>query len=177
MKKLKNSELGRMSLEEYSKSEKLSIIVLLDNIRSMNNVGSVFRTCDAFSVEEVVICGITPCPPHRDIHKTALGATDSVKWTYKEDAIMALQEYKEKGYQSIGAEQTNNSILLHNYFPEKTNKYLLVFGNEIDGIQENLLPYLVCCLEIPQSGTKHSLNISVAAGIVIYHFYRNMKGS
>lgn len=177
MKKLKLEELNRKSLSEYKNSLKLPITIVLDNVRSMHNVGSVFRTCDAFLTEEIILCGITAVPPHREITKTALGATESVKWSYRQDIVELLKESASIGYINIGVEQTDKSIFLGDFLPEPEKKYILVFGNEITGISEEAIPMLDISLEIPQYGTKHSLNISVAAGIVIQYFCNGlMKG-
>ncbi|HNW89129.1 MAG TPA: RNA methyltransferase [Bacteroidales bacterium] len=168
MRKTKNSELNRLSVEEFKVSEKNQIVVVLDNVRSMNNIGSVFRTCDAFRVAQLFLCGITATPPHRDIHKTALGATDSVCWNYFESTRQAVAGLKEQGYLIIAVEQTDTSISLDEYEPDKTKKIALIFGNEIDGIDDEVLELCDFCIEIPQFGTKHSINISVSAGIILW---------
>lgn len=175
MRKLKLDELGRISPEEYKETQKWPIVLVLDNIRSMHNVGSAFRTADAFALEKIVLCGITATPPHREIHKTALGATDSVDWEFVEkstDAVLALQS---AGYEIILVEQTTNSQLLHSFLPKKGKKYALVFGNEVDGVSDELVSAGHTCLEIPQHGTKHSLNVAVSMGIVIWDFYGKMR--
>jgi 23S rRNA (guanosine2251-2'-O)-methyltransferase len=174
MKKLKTTELNRKSPAEYKTFPKISLLIVLDNLRSMFNVGSIFRTCDAYLVEKIILCGITPQPPHREIHKTALGATETVQWTYFKEVKEAIAELKGLGYQIIGIEQTDKSIDLNDINIEKDRKYALIFGNEIDGISESIVPYLDQCIDLPQYGTKHSLNVSVAAGIVIYNFARKL---
>lgn len=168
MRKIKNSELNRLSVEEFKDSEKNQIIVVLDNVRSMNNIGSVFRTCDAFRVEQLFLCGITATPPHRDIHKTALGATDSVSWKYFETTKQAIISLKQEEFFIIAVEQTDTSINLEKYYPDKTKKTALIFGNEINGIDDEVLDLCDSCIEIPQFGTKHSINISVSAGIILW---------
>jgi len=171
MKKLRNEELGRLSVDGFKKSVKSQVIVVLDNVRSLNNIGSVFRTSDAFRVEEIILCGITGTPPHREIHKTALGSTDSVKWTYFKTTPEAIQSLKKKNWTVIAIEQIDTSISLANFKPEKEAKYAFVFGNEINGITNEILDYVDVCIEIPQFGTKHSFNISISAGIVLWHYY------
>ena len=166
-KKLKLEELNRLSIEDYKKSEKDPIIVLLDNIRSLNNIGSVFRTCDAMGVKKVYLCGITATPPHREIRKTAIGASESVDWEYAENPIEILKKYKKLNYSLIAVEQTSKSISLENY-SHNMAKTLLIFGNEIDGVSQNLIDECDISLEIPQYGTKHSMNISVTTGIILW---------
>ncbi len=168
MRKTKNSELNRLSVEEFKGSEKNQIIVVLDNVRSMNNIGSVFRTCDAFRADQLFLCGITATPPHREIQKTALGATDSVCWKYFENTRQAVAGLKEQGYLIIAVEQTDTSISLDEYEPDKTKKTALIFGNEINGIDDEVLELCDFCIEIPQFGTKHSINISVSVGIILW---------
>ena len=170
MRKLKNSELNRINIDDFKKAEKLPVIVILDNIRSLNNIGSFFRTGDAFRIEGIYLCGITAKPPHREIHKTALGATESVDWKYFESTVEAILSLKENNYSIIAIEQTDNSILLSDYNFMKLQKTALIFGNEIKGISEDTLPHIEECIEIPQFGTKHSLNVSVSAGIVLWQF-------
>jgi tRNA G18 (ribose-2'-O)-methylase SpoU len=171
MRKLKTTEMNRLTVSEFKTAPKIPVVVVLDNIRSQNNVGSVFRTADAFRLEGMYLCGITATPPHREIHKTALGATDSVIWKYVDKTETALESLTNEGYHLIGVEQTSTSIPLHLYHPVKNKKYALVFGNEVNGLDETLFPFFKECIEIPQVGTKHSLNISVAAGIVIWDFF------
>lgn len=170
MKKLKTEELHRQSVEDFRQSQKNNIIVLLDNIRSMNNIGSVFRTCDAFNVERLLLCGITATPPHREIQKTALDATLSVHWEYHENPATIIQQLKSEGYTAIAIEQTDQSLLLQNFKVDAQQKMLLVFGNEVNGVSEEALAQCDISIEIPQFGTKHSLNVSVCAGIVIWDF-------
>jgi tRNA G18 (ribose-2'-O)-methylase SpoU len=170
MKKLKLDELNRITVEQFKQSEKNSIIIVLDNIRSLNNVGSVFRTSDAFLVESVYLCGITGTPPHREIHKTALGSENSVEWKYFQSTIDALLELKQKNYQILAVEQTDSSIFLQDFIPKPNEKYALIFGNEVDGVSDEALEVIENSLEIPQFGSKHSFNISVTVGIVLWHF-------
>jgi len=174
MKKIQNAELNRLSVSAFKDSEKNPIVVVLDNVRSMNNIGSVFRTCDAFRVEQLYLCGITATPPHREIHKTALGATDSVSWEYFEDTKKAVACLKEEGYFILAVEQTDKSVHLNDYVPDKTKKMALIFGNEINGIDDEVLALCDFCLEIPQFGTKHSINISVSAGIILWDIVTKM---
>lgn len=171
MRKLSLDELNRVSPQEYKVIEKIPVVVLLDNIRSMNNVGSAFRTCDAFRVEKIYLCGITAKPPHREIHKTALGATETVDWEYHQSSENLVARLREK-YKIILVEQATGSVPLQNFLPEPDKKYCLVFGNEIFGISEEIIPLAHQCLEIPQFGTKHSLNVSVSIGIVIWDIYQ-----
>ncbi len=174
-RKLRNSELNRLSAEEFKKTEKTPIIIVLDNIRSLNNIGSVFRTSDAFVIEAVYLCGISACPPHRDIHKTALGAEETVDWEYfesTEDAIIQLKNNKFKVY---SIEQVENSIPLQEFRPVNNEKYALVFGNEVKGVQQNIIDISDGFIEIPQYGTKHSFNISVTTGIVLWEIFKKMK--
>ena len=175
MKKLKNAELGRLSIEEYKEQVKIPVTVVLDNVRSLHNVGSVFRTCDAFKIKKIFLCGITGMPPNKEIHKTALGATESVKWTYKESAIELIKELKNKNYEIIAIEQAEGSVLLRDFFIDKNNQYVLVFGNEVKGISQEIMDICNTAIEIPQYGTKHSLNISVCAGIVIWEIFNKIK--
>lgn len=175
MKKLKLEELERDTVDSYKLKDKLPLVVVLDNVRSAMNVGSIFRTSDAFLVEKICLCGITATPPNREITKTAIGATESVEWEYFDDTAKALGALKTEGYQLIGVEQTDSSVLLNDFSTKPEGKYALVLGNEVEGVDEELLPMLDACIEIPQEGTKHSLNVSVCAGIVIYHFYQGLK--
>ncbi len=175
MKKLKTSELGRPNLEDYHKIKKMPITIVLDNIRSLNNIGSIFRTSDAFLAEKIMLCGITASPPHREIHKTALGSTESVPWQYCKTTGEALQKLKAESFQIIGIEQTDESIALSVFSPNPHQKYALVFGNEVKGLSDDILGMLDICLEIPQGGIKHSLNVSVSAGIVIYQFFQKLQ--
>ena len=163
-------ELGRMEVNEFKNTSKHPIVVVLDNIRSLHNVGATFRTSDAFLVDRIYLCGITGKPPHRDIHKTALGATDSVAWEHHSTVEVALQKLKNEGYQILLAEQTSESIPLQNFSFETAGKYAFVFGNEVFGVSEEALPIADHCLEIPQFGTKHSLNVSVSIGILLWQY-------
>ncbi len=174
-RKLENKELNRKSVEEFKKSDKISIIVVLDNIRSLNNIGSVFRTSDALPVEKIVLCGISGTPPHNEIHKTALGAEESVEWEYFEKTVDAVIKLKNDGYKVISLEQTSDSIDLMKYQPVKSIRYALVFGNELRGVEQNVVNISDECIEIPQFGTKHSFNIAVSAGIVLWDFYTKLS--
>ena len=175
MKKLKNDELNRITVEEFHNSVKNPVVVILDNVRSLNNIGSIFRTCDAFLIEKIYLCGITGTPPHREIHKTALGATESVDWVYFEDIIDAIDEVKKGGFQIAAVEQADNSTMLHTFDPIKDIKYAFVFGNEVDGVSDEVLKIAEICIEIPQFGSKHSLNISVSAGIILWDYLSKLK--
>ncbi|MCG3167186.1 MAG: putative TrmH family tRNA/rRNA methyltransferase [Bacteroidia bacterium] len=168
MRKLKNEELGRKSLEEFRSGKKMPVIVVLDDVRSMHNIGSVFRTSDAFSVEKILLCGITAQPPHREISKTALGATESVSWNYYVTISDAIEALKSEGYKILCIEQVEGSIDLADFVPEQNVKYAVVLGNEVNGVSQSVVDSCDFCLEIPQFGTKHSFNISVTAGIVLY---------
>lgn len=174
MRKLKNSELNRLSVDEFKASQKTSIIIILDNIRSLNNIGSVFRTSDAFLIEKIYLCGITAKPPHKDIHRTALGATDSVTWEHRENTLELVKELQENGVKVAAIEQAENAIMLHNFTPEKSTTYALVFGNEVKGVQQEVVSASDYVIEIPQFGTKHSLNISVSAGVVIWDVFSKL---
>lgn len=175
MRKLSVTELKRKTLDEFKSAEKNSIIVVLDNIRSLNNIGSVFRTSDAFLVKKIILCGITATPPHRDIQKTALGATDSVDWEYSKKTIDAIKKLKDDNWKIISVEQAENSTMLEDFKINKTDKYVLVFGNEVNGVDQNVIDISDACIEIPQFGTKHSLNISVSAGIVIWEMFSKLQ--
>ncbi|CAN5401973.1 RNA methyltransferase [soil metagenome] len=166
--KLSMEELGRMTADEFKKADKIPIVIVLDNVRSMHNVGSVFRTADAFLMEGIYLCGFTPQPPHRDIHKTALGATETVHWKYRKNVLELISELKADGYKIIAIEQVTNSIPLHQFVWDGKDKLALIFGNEVDGVQQELIDVSDACIEITQLGTKHSLNISVSTGIVLY---------
>ena len=172
MKKLLNSELNRLSVEEFKQVEKHPVCVVLDNVRSQHNIGSVFRTCDAFLIEALYLCGITATPPHREIQKTALGATESVHWEYAEGAADVVKLLKQKGYRIIAVEQTEKSIPLHEYRCSHGIKYALVFGHEVNGVGQAVVDLCDESIEIPQLGTKHSVNIAVSAGIVLWEFFR-----
>ena len=175
VRKLSNDELGRKSIGEFRKSEKQPIAVVLDNVRSMHNVGSIFRSADAFLIERIILTGITACPPHREIQKTALGATESVDWTYVEKSIDAVRELRSEGYRIIAIEQTDPVTELQAFMPDKREKYALVFGNEVFGVAEEIVAEADLCLEIPQMGTKHSLNVAVSAGVVMWEFVSKLK--
>ncbi len=175
MKKLKLEELGRISIEQFKEADKLPITILLDNVRSLHNVGSAFRTADAFRMEKIILTGITGTPPHREIHKTALGATESVTWEYIEKPEEAVIMLKENGYTIIIVEQTSESTKLHDFIPDPEKKYCLVFGNEVHGVSEQVISHADVALEVPQSGTKHSLNISVCLGIVMWEFFKKLS--
>ncbi len=168
MKKISNSELNRMTPEEFVEAEKIPCILVLDNLRSHNNIGSVFRTADAFLIEAIYLCGITACPPHRDIHKTALGATETVVWRYFENSADAVDELKRKGYKIAAVEQVKGAISLEKLEIKPAEKLALVFGHEVNGVDQAIVDQCDFCIEIPQFGTKHSLNIAVSAGIVIW---------
>lgn len=176
MKKLTNAELGRKSPDEFRTSEKLPIIIVLDNVRSAYNVGSVFRTCDAFPIEVIYLCGITCHPPHKEIQKTALGAEDTVAWKYFKTTAEAIKAIKEIGYKVFAVEQAEKSIMLNNSELRTPNsKLALVFGHEVNGVQQEIINSCDGCIEIPQGGTKHSLNIAVSAGVVLWEFFRKRK--
>ena len=174
MRKLLNEELDRLSLEAFKNVEKVPILLVLDNIRSLNNIGSLFRTADAFRLQGLYLCGITATPPHREIHKTALGATESVCWEYREETKDAIAELKNDGYQIWSVEQAEGAIMLDQVQLLAGEKYALVFGHEIRGVDQQVVDMSNQCIEIPQFGTKHSLNISVAAGIVIWELFRRI---
>ena len=170
MKKLRTIEMQRLTVEEFREAEKLPLVVILDDVRSMHNVGSVFRTGDAFRIERVCLCGITSTPPSAEIHKTALGAEDSVVWQYYPSALEAVEALKVEGYEILSIEQAHGSTMLQDFTPLSGKKYAVVFGNEVKGVHQEVVDVSDGCLEIPQFGTKHSLNVSVTAGIVIWHF-------
>ncbi|WP_420571850.1 RNA methyltransferase [Kordia sp.] len=175
MRKLKNSELNRLSVDEFKSSQKTSLIVILDNIRSLNNIGSVFRTSDAFLIEKIYLCGITAKPPHKDIHRTALGSTESVAWEYREDTLTLVKELQENGVKVASIEQAENATMLNEFTPEKSNAYAMVFGNEVKGVQQEVVSASDYVIEIPQFGTKHSLNISVSAGVVLWDVFAKLR--
>jgi len=175
MKKLKNEELDRISVEEFKKTDKMPICIMLDNVRSMNNVGSAFRTSDAFLIEKIYLGGITATPPHRDINKTALGATESVDWEHVSDLKSKVLELQKAGYKVYAVEQVDQSIMLNDFAPLEGEKYCLIFGNEVFGVADELVEMADGCIEIPQYGTKHSLNISVSMGLVIWDFVSKIK--
>ena len=170
MRKLKITELKRLTTEEFKSRKKTPLVVVLDNVRSLHNVGSVFRTSDAYLVEAVCLCGITSTPPHAEIHKSALGAENSVDWVYFEDTLEAIKELKTKGFEVLAIEQTEGSTMLNQLEINPSGKYAVVLGNEVKGVQQAVVDACDGCIEIPQYGTKHSLNVSVTAGIIIWEF-------
>lgn len=174
MKKLRTIEMQRLTVEEFREAKKLPLVVVLDDVRSMYNVGSVFRTGDAFRIERVCLCGITSTPPSTEIHKTALGAEDSVAWQYYPSALEAIESLKADGYEVLSIEQAHGSTMLQDFVPLSDKKYAVVFGNEVKGVHQEVVDASDGCLEIPQFGTKHSLNVSVTAGIVIWHFAKTL---
>ncbi len=175
MRKLKNSELNRLTVDEFKQSTKTPIIIVLDNIRSLNNIGSVFRTSDAFLIEKIYLCGITAKPPHKDIHKTALGSTDTVVWEYTENTLSLVEKLKIEGVKVLSIEQAENSTMLNIFKTEKNTKYAVIFGNEVKGVSQDVVDASDTVIEIPQFGTKHSLNISVSAGVVIWDLYCKLQ--
>ncbi|MCD6659510.1 MAG: RNA methyltransferase [Lentimicrobium sp.] len=177
MEKLSMSELNRMTVEDFKNASKIPLIVILDNIRSQHNTGSVFRTSDAFRVDKIILCGITATPPNREIQKTALGATESVDWEYNTSTLDAVLKLKQDGYVIVAAEQAQGSIIPDDFIPEKDKKYVLIFGNEVSGVSDEVMPHCDICIEIPQYGTKHSLNVSVSAGILIWDLFLKFRRS
>lgn len=177
MRKRPNEELGRKTISQFRSSAKSPFVVVLDNVRSHNNVGSVFRTSDAFMVERILLCGITATPPHRDIQKTALGATESVNWKYYPSTVAAVMALRKESYLIIGIEQVEGSQQLQDFSVDKEKKYALVFGHEIDGVSQDVVDLCDGCIEIPQFGTKHSFNIAVSAGIVLWELNRKLGTS
>ena len=175
MRKLSNEELNRKSVHEFKEAPKTPIVIVLDNVRSLNNVGSVFRTADAFLIEAVYLCGITGQPPHKEIQKTALGATESVAWKYMERTVDAVNELKADGYLVYAIEQAESAIMLNNFMPSKRQKIAIIFGNEVKGVQQEVIDASTDVIEIPQVGTKHSLNIAVSVGIVMWDLYLKIK--
>ena len=172
-RKLKLQELNRIDIGEFKSASKLPLVIVLDNIRSLNNIGSVFRTSDAFRIEKILLCGITAKPPHRDIQKTALGATKTVEWGYYENTIDCIQELKQEGYEIASIEQAENTTFLHEYQPK--NKVAIVMGNEVKGVDQQVIDVSDVCIEIPQFGTKHSLNVSVCTGIVVWNIFNKLS--
>ncbi len=168
MRKLKNNELERLSVDEFKNAKKTPLIVVLDNIRSLNNIGSVFRSSDAFLIEKIYLCGITATPPNNDIHKTALGATESVDWEYVEDTLVLIEQLKKSNIKILAIEQADQATMLNDFMPVANQKYAVVFGNEVKGVQQKVVSIADDCIEIPQKGTKHSLNIAVSCGIVLW---------
>ncbi|MDH6356195.1 RNA methyltransferase [Parabacteroides sp. PF5-9] len=175
MRKLKITELNRLTPEAFKESKKIPLVVVLDHVRSLHNVGSVFRTSDAFKVEAVYLCGITASPPHAEIHKTALGAEDTVEWFYFKDTLEVVDKLREEGYQICAIEQAEGSMMLDKLVIDKNNKYAVILGNEVKGVQQEVIDQCDCCIEIPQYGTKHSLNVSVTAGIVLWDFFKQLS--
>lgn len=174
MRKLTTLELNRLELSEYRTIEKIPVVIVIDNVRSLNNVGSFFRTADAFRISKLYLCGITACPPHREIHKTALGAEESVEWRYFKTTAEACESLKNEGFDIFAVEQVEGSTMLADFDIKPNSAF--VFGNEVDGVSEEALPYCKGAVEIPQAGTKHSLNVSVSAGIVMYEIFRKLFG-
>jgi tRNA G18 (ribose-2'-O)-methylase SpoU len=175
MRKLENRELDRKSIEDFKQSEKTPIIIVLDDIRSLHNIGSVFRTADAFLIEKIVLCGITATPPNKEIHKTALGATDTVAWEHAKNVLEVIENLKAENVTVLAIEQVESAVFLQDFKVEKDKKYALVFGNEVYGVSQEAVVICDGCIEIPQLGTKHSLNISVSAGIVVWDLFQKMK--
>lgn len=175
MRKLKNEELNRKSVDEFKESSKTPIIIVLDNVRSLNNVGSVFRTADAFLIEAVYLCGITGQPPNKEIQKTALGATESVAWKYFANTLDAVMALKAEGYNVYAIEQTESAVMLDHIKPQRKEKIAVIFGNEVKGVQQEVIDASTNVIEIPQVGTKHSLNIAVSVGIVIWDLYQKIR--
>ena len=172
--KLKLEELNRIDVETFKKVKKIPLVVVLDNIRSMHNVGATFRTADAFLVQKIILCGITPQPPHREIHKAALGATESVDWSHESDINTAIDELKDQGFEVVGIEQTTNSTMITDFKIDVAKKYAVILGNEVEGISDEALQNIDSFIEIPQLGTKHSLNVSVCGGIVMWEFAKTL---
>jgi 23S rRNA (guanosine2251-2'-O)-methyltransferase len=175
MRKLANSELGRKDREEFKQASKTPIIIVLDDVRSLHNIGSVFRTADAFLIEKIYLCGITATPPNKEIHKTALGATDTVAWEYNKDVLEVVNLLKTDGVKVLAIEQVENALMLQDFEPDTATKYALVFGNEVKGVAQEAVSMCDGVIEIPQLGTKHSLNISVSAGIVVWDVFRKLQ--
>lgn len=175
MRKLSMGELNRTDIDSFKNQKKNPIVAVLDNVRSMHNVGATFRTADAFNIEKIILCGITATPPHREIEKTALGATQSVDWEYRRETLPAIQQLKKEGYTLLAIEQATESVALQNYEIKGLEKYALIFGNEVHGVSDDVMQLVDNCIEIPQFGTKHSLNVSVTIGIVLWHFLEKME--
>lgn len=171
MKKKTIFEMGRLAPEDFRNAPKIPLVVVLDNVRSLNNIGSIFRTCDAFAVERLILCGISQTPPSAEIHKTALGAETTVRWEYYADTMDAIAALRQQGYKVCCLEQVHNSVMLGDFKPDMTEKYAFVAGHEVDGVAQQVVDACDVCLEIPQQGTKHSLNVAVSAGIAIWHFF------
>lgn len=175
MRKLENSELDRKSIEDFKKSDKTPLIIVLDDIRSLHNIGSVFRTSDAFLVEKIILCGITATPPNKEIHKTALGATETVAWEHHENVLEVIENLKKENILTLAIEQVESAIFLQDFKVEKNQKYALIFGNEVYGVAQEAVAICDGCIEIPQLGTKHSLNIAVSAGIVVWDLFQKLN--
>ena len=175
MRKLENSELDRKSIEAFKQSEKTPLILVLDDIRSLHNIGSVFRTADAFLIEKIYLCGITATPPNKEIHKTALGATETVTWEHQENVLEVIEKLKAENVMTLAIEQVESAVFLQNFEVKKREKYALVFGNEVHGVSQEAVTLCDGCIEIPQLGTKHSLNISVSAGIVVWDLFQKLN--
>lgn len=175
MRKLENSELERKSIEDFKKSEKTPLILILDDIRSLHNIGSVFRTADAFLVEKIILCGITATPPNKEIHKTALGATETVAWEHHENVLEVIENLKKENVLTLAIEQVESAVFLQDFTTKKDQKYALVFGNEVYGVAQEAVAICDGCIEIPQLGTKHSLNIAVSAGIVVWDLFQKLN--
>lgn len=175
MRKLENSELERKSVEDFKSSQKTPIIIILDDIRSLHNIGSVFRTSDAFLIEKIYLCGITAVPPNKEIHKTALGATETVTWEYQKDVLEVIETLKKEKTLVYAIEQVENAVFLNDFEITQNEKYALIFGNEVYGVSQEAIKICDGTIEIPQLGTKHSLNISVSAGIVVWDLFQKMK--
>ncbi|MDR0691851.1 MAG: RNA methyltransferase [Prevotellaceae bacterium] len=174
-RKLLNSELSRLSVEEFKQAGKLPLVLVLDNIRSQHNIGAAFRTADAFRIEKIYLCGISSPPPSAEIHKAALGAEDAVAWRYEKETMPLITRLREKGYTLIAVEQVEHGVLLHNFQPQKDKKYALIFGNEVKGVQQQVVDACDISLEIPQQGTKHSLNVSVSIGVVLWDIVSKLR--
>lgn len=174
MRKLENSELDRKSIEDFKGAKKTPIIIVLDDIRSLHNIGSVFRTSDAFLIEKIYLCGITATPPNKEIHKTALGATETVDWEHQQDIVSVIEKLKKENVSVFSIEQVENAVFLQDFKVEANKKYALIFGNEVYGVSQKAVEMSDGCIEIPQLGTKHSLNISVSTGIVIWDFFKQL---
>jgi len=175
MRKLENNELERKTIEDFKLSEKTPLILILDDVRSLHNIGSVFRTADAFLIEKIYLCGITATPPHKEIHKTALGATETVNWEYNKSVLNVISDLKKEGISTLAIEQVESAVFLQDFTIKKRQKYALVFGNEVHGVSQEAVALCDGCIEIPQLGTKHSLNISVSAGIVVWDLFQKMN--
>jgi len=175
MRKLKNSELERLSIDDFKSVKKTPIIIILDNIRSLNNIGSVFRTSDAFLIEKIYLCGITATPPHKDIHRTALGSTETVDWEYAKNTIELIEKLKTKNVKICSIEQAENATMLNEFSPQQQTTYALVFGNEVKGVSQDVVSASDTVIEIPQFGTKHSLNISVSCGVVVWDLFSKLS--